>query len=125
MYISPATGRESFGIVLLEAMAAGAPIVCSDIHGYKGVVHRGEQALLVPPRDPKALAAAISELLDDPAQRAAMGASGQARAEQFSWEHVTAKVEAYYAFVIRRLAAQGQLPSGFHADLATIIRPGE
>ena len=125
VFVSPATRGESFGIVLLEAMAAGAPIVCSDIHGYKGVVHRGEQALLVPPRDPKALAAAICELLDDPARRATMGASGQARAEQFSWEHVTAKVEAYYMFVIRRLAAQGELPPGFSADLAAMSRPGE
>ncbi len=58
VYVSPATGRESFGIVLLEAMAAGCPIVCSDIHGYKGVVHRGQQALLVPPRNAEALAMA-------------------------------------------------------------------
>ena len=98
-------------------MAAGTPIVCSDIHGYKGVVQRGRQAILVPPRDSKALAAGISELLADPALRERMGAEGLERAAQFSWEHVTARVEAYYGFVIRRLAAQGALPSGFEAGI--------
>ena len=117
IFVSPATGRESFGIVLLEAMAAGTPIVCSDIHGYKGVVQRGTQAILVPPHDAKSLAAGISELLDDAPLRARMGAAGLERAEQFSWEHVTAKVDDYYGFVIRRLAAQGQLPPGFTAEV--------
>ena len=124
VFVSPATGRESFGIVLLEAMAAGAPIVCSDIHGYKGVVQRGRQAILVPPNDAKALAAGITELLVDPALRARLGASGQERAQQFSWERVTAKVDDYYGFVIRRLAAQGQLPAGFSAEIPQ-LRPGE
>jgi phosphatidylinositol alpha-mannosyltransferase len=117
VYVSPATGQESFGIVLLEAMAAGKAIVCSDIHGYKGVVRRGEQALLVPPKDSDALAGAIGELLRDPARRARMGESGRERAVQFSWPSVTAKVDDYYGFVIRRLAAQGQLPSGFQAPI--------
>ncbi len=117
VFVSPATGRESFGIVLLEAMASGAPIVCSDIHGYKGVVQRGRQALLVPPRDARSLAAAIKELLADPALRKRMGAAGLERAEQFGWENVTGRVEAYYGFVIRRLAAQGQLPPDFHAEI--------
>jgi phosphatidylinositol alpha-mannosyltransferase len=117
VYCSPATGRESFGIVLLEAMAAGTAIVCSDIHGYKGVVRRGREALLVPPGDPRALAAALQELLADPDRRAAMAASGMERAEQFGWERITAKVEDYYGFVIRRLAAQGQLPAGFSAPV--------
>ncbi len=117
MFVAPATGRESFGIVLLEAMAAGTPIVCSDIHGYKGVVQRGRQAILVPPHDAKALAAAMSELLADPDLRGRMGAAGLERAAQFSWEHITARVEAYYGFVIRRLAAQGALPAGFSAEI--------
>jgi hypothetical protein len=105
--------------VLLEAMAAGAPIVASDIHGYKGVVRRGVHALLVPPRQPKAIAAATARLLADPGLRAAMRESGQARAEEFSWDRVTGRVEAYYGFVIRRLAAQGALPEGFRAEIPT------
>ena len=117
VFLAPATGKESFGIVLLEAMAAGAPIVASDIHGYKGVLRRGEQGLLVPPREPKALAAATARLLADPALRATMSQSGRARAEEFSWDRVTAKVEAYYGFVIRRLAAAGGLPPDFHAGI--------
>jgi phosphatidyl-myo-inositol alpha-mannosyltransferase len=117
VYVSPATGGESFGIVLLEAMAAGTPIVASDIHGYKGVVRRGREGLLVPPREPRELAIAIDRLLREPALREQMGAAGQARAEEFSWPRVTAKVEDYYGFVIRRLAATNALPEGFRAEV--------
>jgi len=122
VYVSPATGGESFGIVLLEAMAAGAPIVCSDIHGYKGVVRRGREGLLVPPRQPKPLAAAIARLLDDEPARLAMSDAGRARAEDFSWPRVTERVEAYYGFVIRRLAAADALPEGFRGPIPP--RPG-
>ena len=52
-----------------------------------------------------------------------MGAAGLERAEQFSWENVTAKVEEYYGFVIRRLAAQGQLPPGFTAEVPAPPHP--
>ncbi len=117
VFVSPATGRESFGIVLLEAMAAGAPIVCSDIHGYKGVVRRGANALLVEPHEPKELAGAIARLLADPALRESMRRAGPLRAAEFSWERVSAKVEAYYGFVIRRLAASGSLPPDFHSGI--------
>ncbi|MEK6719135.1 MAG: glycosyltransferase family 4 protein [Chloroflexota bacterium] len=117
VYVSPATGGESFGIVLLEAMAAGTPIVCSDIHGYKGVVRRGREGILVPPRKPKAIAGGIAQLLADDDLRRSMADNGLVRAEDFSWERVTARVDDYYGFVIRRLAAQGALPSGFHADI--------
>ena len=117
IYASPATGQESFGIVLLEAMAAGVPIVCSDIHGYKGVVRRNEQAVLVPPRDVEGLAAALGTLLRDPLLRQRMGESGRERAQQFSWEAVAAKVEDYYGFVVRRLASSGSLPPDFRAPV--------
>ena len=117
VFVAPATGRESFGIVLLEAMAAGKPIVASDIHGYRSVVRRGEQGLLVPPQNPRALAGALARLLSDDALRERMGASGRERVRQFSWESLTAKVEAYYEFVIRRLATQGALPPDYRAPV--------
>ena len=117
VYVSPATGGESFGIVLLEAMAAGTAIVASDIHGYKGVVRRGREGLLVPPREPKAIAAAVARLLRDDELRTAMGKAGRERADEFSWERVTAKVDDFYGLIIRRLAARGELPSAFHAPI--------
>ncbi|HEX9043841.1 MAG TPA: glycosyltransferase family 4 protein [Candidatus Limnocylindrales bacterium] len=123
VYVSPATGRESFGIVLLEAMAAGTPIVASDIHGYKGVVRRNEQGILVPPNRPKAIAAATLKLLGDPELRARMGASGRERAEEFGWERIADRVEAYYSFVIRRLATQDALPPHFTAPVPPVPRP--
>ena len=118
VYVSPATGQESMGVVLLESLASGTPIVCSDIHGYRAVVRRGEQGLLVPPRNVKALADALGQLLGDPELRARMGAAARQRAVHFSWDNITAKVEAYYLFVARRAAAQGVLPE--HVDPALV-----
>jgi len=119
VYVSPATGQESMGVVLLEALASGTPIVCSDIHGYRSVVRRGEQGLLVPPRNVSALTAALGELLSDPAMRARMSESARARAVQFGWDNIAAKVEEYYLFVARRAAAQGILPE--HTDPALVF----
>jgi phosphatidyl-myo-inositol alpha-mannosyltransferase len=124
VYVTPATGRESFGIVLLEAMAAGAPIVASDIHGYKGVVRRGREALLVPPKDPDAIGEAIATLLRDAELAARFRENGLVRAEEFSWPRVTAKVDDYYGFVIRRLAAAGELPPHFHSAVPASPRVG-
>ena len=117
IYVSPATGRESFGIVLLEAMSAGAPIICSDIHGYRGVVRRERDGILVEPGNADALAASIRRLIDDPQLRAQLSRAGEERAQLFSWERVGQAVEEYYGFVIRRLAEQGELPKGFSAPI--------
>jgi len=117
IYVSPATGRESFGIVLLEAMSAGAPIICSDIHGYRGVVRRERDGILVEPGNADALAASIRRLIDDPALRAQLSRAGEERAQLFTWERVGQAVEEYYGFVIRRLAERGELPKGFSAPI--------
>ena len=96
IFSAPATGQESFGIVLLEAMAAGVPIVASDIHGYKQVVQRGVQGLLVEPRNPRALAAALYSLANDAELRHRMGEAGRARAPEYSWDRVTQQIVDFY-----------------------------
>jgi phosphatidylinositol alpha-mannosyltransferase len=101
IFCAPATGQESFGIVLLEAMAAGVPIVASDIHGYKNVVQRGVQGLLVEPRNHRALAAALYSLSHNPELRLQMGEAGRARAPEYSWDSVTERVVELYRDVLR------------------------
>jgi phosphatidylinositol alpha-mannosyltransferase len=96
IFCSPATGQESFGIVLLEAMAAGVPIVASDIHGYKNVMQRGVQGLLVEPRNAMALAAALYKLAGDDELRHQMGEAGRIRAPEYSWDRVTERIVDYY-----------------------------
>jgi phosphatidylinositol alpha-mannosyltransferase len=103
IFCAPATGQESFGIVLLEAMAAGVPIVASDIHGYKRVVERGVQGLLVEPKNPRALAAALYSLARDPELRHDTGEAGRQRAPEFSWDRVTERIVDYYYEIRERV----------------------
>ena len=108
IYCAPNTGQESFGIVLLEAMAAGVPIVASDIHGFKRVVERNVQGLLVEPRNPRALAAGLYTLARDPDMRHDMGEAGRERAPEFSWDRVTERIVDYYYEVRERVATTGR-----------------
>lgn len=94
--VAPALGQESFGMVLVEAMAAGVPVVASDIPGYREVVRDDVEGLLVPPGDPQALAAALRRVLEDPGLAERLRAAGRARAEEFRWEAVVEQVEAAY-----------------------------
>ncbi len=100
IYIGPATGGESFGIVLAEAMAAGKPIVASDIDGYRDVARDGLEALLVPPGDASALVSAVRELLDDSRLAQSLGAGGALRAREFDWDVVSERILAVYDSVL-------------------------
>src|SRR5262249_47792434 len=96
VFVAPATGQESFGIVLLEAMAAGVPIVATDIEGYREVVRGGAQAVLVPPGDAASLAHGISRILESPLLARRLVAAGRRRVRRFSWSLVTDEIERSY-----------------------------
>lgn len=96
VFVAPALGGESFGIVLVEAMASGLPVVASDIPGYREVVRRGVEGHLVPPGDAGAVADALRRVLTDPGLARRLGEAGRARARQYSWERVAGQLEAIY-----------------------------
>ncbi|HXH22548.1 MAG TPA: glycosyltransferase family 4 protein [Dehalococcoidia bacterium] len=108
IFCAPNTGNESQGIVLLEAMAAGLPVVASNIEGFAAVLTDGVEGLLVRPKASDALASALYALARDPELRAAMGERGRARAQHFSWERISRRVLSYY----ERLAYEKRLARG-------------
>lgn len=102
IFVSPASGNESFGIVLVEAMASGRAVIASDIPGYRSVVTPEENAAVVPPDDVPALARAIAELALDPARRERLAKNGRERSLEFSWPRVTDQIEAVYRCALDR-----------------------
>jgi glycosyltransferase involved in cell wall biosynthesis len=93
--------REGFGVACLEAMAHARPVVATDVGGLRDLVVDGETGLVVPPRDPAALRAALDRLLADPALRRRLGSAGRRRAqERFSWDVVTEATVAAYRMAL-------------------------
>ncbi len=97
LYLGPAMGGESFGVVLIEAMAAGLPVVASDIAGYDEVVTDGVDGLLVPPGDPDALASAAGRILEDAELAERLATAGRERAAAFDWSVILPAIEDVYA----------------------------
>jgi phosphatidyl-myo-inositol alpha-mannosyltransferase len=88
VFCAPSLHGESFGVVLLEAMAAGAPVVASDLPGYARVGRQGREALLVPPGDADALGDALTRVLRDTAMARSLVECGRARADELSMDHL-------------------------------------
>jgi phosphatidyl-myo-inositol alpha-mannosyltransferase len=110
MFCAPSTSGESFGIVLLEAMASGRPVVAGDIPGYRSVMTNGKEGLLVAPKNPQALALGIVRLLSDAPLRERLSAAGRATADRYDWPEIAHRVLAVYERAIRT-SANTQLSS--------------
>ena len=100
VFVAPATGGESFGIVLLEALAAGTPVVASDLPGFRSVVEDGHTARLVPVGDARAIADAVDALLANPSLRDAQVAAGREAVEEYDWPWVATRLRSIYRDVV-------------------------
>ncbi|MCC6936132.1 MAG: glycosyltransferase family 4 protein [Thermomicrobiales bacterium] len=103
VFVAPSTGRESFGLILLEGLASGTPVVASSIAGYSGVIRQGIDGVLVEPKDPQALALAIVRVLADASLRERLVASGREHVRQFSWAVVAERLlDVYQRAIVSR-----------------------
>jgi len=102
LFCAPSLHGESFGVVLLEAMAAGTPVVASDISGYRDVARDGKEAVLVPGGDAAALADGLRMVLDDSKLAARLVEAGTARAATFSMDRLAARYADLYENLLAR-----------------------
>ncbi|MBF9068644.1 glycosyltransferase family 4 protein [Streptacidiphilus fuscans] len=105
LYIAPNTGGESFGIILVEALSAGAPVVASDLDAFRQVLDGGSSGELFPVEDGEALAQAVIRLLGDPERREALSDTGSRHVRRFDWSTVGADILAVYETVTTGAAA--------------------
>ena len=109
VFCAPATSRESFGMILLEAMATGRPVVATNIEGFAAVVTHGEEGLLVAPMTVHPLAEALLKLLNDKQLRLQMGQKGLITAQKYAWEGIAARLLAYYNKTIEKAHHNGNM----------------
>jgi phosphatidylinositol alpha-mannosyltransferase len=96
IFCAPNTGKESFGLILLEAMAVGLPVVATDIPGFAQVIRTGRNGILVRRDDPVGLASAINLLVTDPELRDRLAQNAHRNAQDYAWEKVVDQVEQVY-----------------------------
>jgi phosphatidyl-myo-inositol alpha-mannosyltransferase len=110
IYCAPNTGGESFGIVLTEAMAAGTPVLASDLDAFRRVLDNGRAGELVPAGDSGALADRLGAVLDDPRRRAELSIAASSAVQAYDWAHVAKAVLRMYQAAIaadpRRVSAE-------------------
>jgi len=106
IFCAPATGAESFGIVLLEALASGLPVVATEVPGYMSVLEPGRDSITVPPKNWRELAAALVILARDQELRRRLAAYAVEKARRYSWEMVATEVVEVYHEARKALAAQ-------------------
>jgi phosphatidylinositol alpha-mannosyltransferase len=103
--VAPHIGGESFGIVVAEAMAAGAPVVASDLAAFRAVLGDGRFGALFRAGDPAACAEAVCSLLSDDVRREELRRGGQREVLRYDWSRLTPDIEAVYETV--RLSPNG------------------
>jgi len=104
LYVAPNLGGESFGMILTEAMAAGTPVVASDLEAFRRVLDNGNAGALFPTGDPTALSTTLATLLDNPAARTTLSARASAVVTAYDWPTVAERVLEVYATAIEATA---------------------
>ena len=115
VFCAPSTSGESFGIVLLEAMAAGTPVVAGDIPGYRSVIRPGIDGLLAPPKNAQALALTLVRMMADTGLRSSLVASGRQTAQQYDWTEIARRVLQVYERAQGSAQSQGLSMAGVGA----------
>lgn len=116
VFCSPAIGRESQGVILLEAMAARTPVIASALDGHRTVIRHEHDGLLVPPADETALAVGLCRLLADDTLRNRLADAGLAKAQSYSWKKISRQVFEVYSETIDAQSRLGRQDGPYTSD---------